>query len=434
MRITRSKSRLKMSNSQSHVPQPGPGQSKRNTRSKSSLKMSTSQSHVPQPGPGQSKRNARSRSRLSTSQSHVPQSGPSQSQQSQPPQPFDSQASHPEKSQCAQPQDSRATDSGVMLGVKYIIDEPYAINLDVWDLPLEQRIYVKLDEFGHPISREQATLEFFVDSLVNINARKLPIDVHDWRKVPHAIKEKMWVIVQGVFDIDNSGKVWFLEYLHKKWREFKFYLKKMYFVDYNATDAELLALIDNRVDPNQWRNLVTYWNCKLGKAHNEVNKFSRAKYTINYTERAKRAEDDRKHEEKWIKYIGEETLRVVLYLPTTPVDYAPPHVMKDLNEFILSPNTGEERSGRVSTSESGPSSSDIGSVTSNPVKSQKISSEAKIGIDEIKAQVAKMEENFVLMQAQLKEMVSVINKVPNAHVDDVLNKVLGSTNSSDASS
>ncbi|XP_077228078.1 uncharacterized protein LOC143861074 isoform X2 [Tasmannia lanceolata] len=236
---------------------------------------------------------------------------------------------------------------------------------------------------------------------------------------------------QAVFDIGNSGRVWFLKYLHEKWREWKVELKKMYFINYNATDAEQLALFDNRVLPSQWRNLVTYWNCRLGKAPNEINKDNRSKRKINHAELAKSAETDRKHEEKWAKSIGEETVRVRLFLLDSPADWDPVTVMNDFNDYIsypqktslfrtarddiLPPNMGEERSGRVRTSELGPSSSHIPGHTSSPLKSQKISSEAKIGIDEMKAQMAKMEEQYVLMQAQLKEMASAMNKVPNAH-------------------
>ncbi|XP_077227973.1 uncharacterized protein LOC143860986 [Tasmannia lanceolata] len=425
MRITRSKSRLKMSTSQSHVPQSGPSQSKRNTRSRSRLKMNTGPSDVPQSGPSQSKRNTRSKSRLKMgpSQSHVPKSGPSQSQHSQPPQPVDPQASHQEQSQRSQPQDSRATDDGWFIGVKYSTIMPHANYVDAWYLPLEHRIYVKLDKSGCPIHCRFTALEVFIEGLVQENGRKLPIDVHDWRKVPHANKVEMWDVLQGVFDIGSSGRVWFLEYLHQKWMKWKFELKKMYFAEYYATDAEQLALSDSRVVPNQWRNLVTYWNCRLGKGHNEINKVNSARRKIWHTKSAKSAEIDRMHEEEWAKSIGEETIRARLFLLITPADLEPTTVMKAFDDYItypmklsqyytvrddtLPPNMGQE------SRELGPSSSDIRGQTSNPAKSQKISSEAKIGIDEIKAQVAKMEEQYVLMQAQLKEMVSVINKVPN---------------------
>ena len=58
--------------------------------------------------------------------------------------------------------------------------------------------------------------------------------------------------------MDDELKDWVWGTAHKKWRDFKSYLKEKYFEE-EKTDEDLHACRDDRVTIDDWEWLITFW-------------------------------------------------------------------------------------------------------------------------------------------------------------------------------
>lgn len=70
--------------------------------------------------------------------------------------------------------------------------------------------------------------------------------------------------MQLKFDIPEIGEEFIIKSLANKWRGWKCTLKKMYF-DPAKSVEEHLSKVPERVDEEQWKQLIIYWSSEEGK-------------------------------------------------------------------------------------------------------------------------------------------------------------------------
>ncbi|KAK1427601.1 hypothetical protein QVD17_16289 [Tagetes erecta] len=138
----------------------------------------------------------------------------------------------------------------------------YTQKKDIWDMINTQRICVIFNKYGKPIGDEGNELVQFLGTLVRM-VEHVSIEYSDWRKVPIKDKESMYKIVK--FDIlpkeTNVIKQSILHSMGRKWKAWKCSLKASSY-DPSLTVDEIMAQkvnSDKRVNPTQFKKLVTQW-------------------------------------------------------------------------------------------------------------------------------------------------------------------------------
>ncbi|XP_020208835.2 uncharacterized protein LOC109793774 [Cajanus cajan] len=123
--------------------------------------------------------------------------------------------------------------------------------LDVWDMSDDEFIVFEVDALGNPIGSEGKTLLSAIGSLSKF---------------------------QFVPELSEQTKRILKDNMSNKWRQFKHDLKSKAY-DASKTEEEMVAnILDKRVDPSQYRDLVHHWCSKKGQDISNMNKRSCSKY------------------------------------------------------------------------------------------------------------------------------------------------------------
>ncbi|XP_058067564.1 uncharacterized protein LOC131216938 isoform X4 [Magnolia sinica] len=255
----------------------------------------------------------------------------------------------------------------------------------------------------------------------------------------------MWGLVTSKFEFDGNAKAWVLKSIGKKWREWKGELKKLHYSSHEI-DEERLADLDERVQEDQWKILVQFWNSEEGKARSKTNTKSRKKQLINHAAGSKSFARIREEERK--KANGEGPSRADMFILThtckdgKPVDEASSVVMTKLNEEIsqqpgasqsstirndlLSQVMGEDRHGRVRTYGLGPSPSDLWGTTSSQQRMASIAQRRDERYDELHADIVSLKENIAALSSlreaemsSLKETMVEISSTRDAEISSL---------------
>ncbi|XP_021972118.1 uncharacterized protein LOC110867357 [Helianthus annuus] len=127
-----------------------------------------------------------------------------------------------------------------------------------------ERIDVTFNDHGQPVGEEGKELVQYLGTLVRM-ADHVSIEYSDWRKVPMKNKEDMYSLVKSKFAIHpvetSEIKEWIFQNMGKKWRTWKGVLKSRGY-DPSLTIDEIVTQQtnnDNRVNPTQFKELVTRW-------------------------------------------------------------------------------------------------------------------------------------------------------------------------------
>ncbi|KAJ0754544.1 putative transposase, Ptta/En/Spm, plant [Helianthus annuus] len=135
---------------------------------------------------------------------------------------------------------------------------------EIWKMNTTERIDVTFNDHGQPVGEEGKELVQYLGTLVRM-ADHVSIEYSDWRKVPMKNKEDMYSLVKSKFAIHpvetSEIKEWIFQNMGKKWRTWKGVLKSRGY-DPSLTIDEIVTQQtnnDNRVNPTQFKELVTRW-------------------------------------------------------------------------------------------------------------------------------------------------------------------------------
>ncbi|XP_004490352.1 uncharacterized protein [Cicer arietinum] len=123
--------------------------------------------------------------------------------------------------------------------------------LDVWEMEDGDVIIVRLDNHSRPIGNEATTLTRFIGS------------VSKFEFVP---------------PINDSTREMIKFELNEKWRQWKSDLKSKAYDPSKTKDEVATAIPDDRVDQNQYRDLVHGWFSNEGQKVSQINRQNRAKF------------------------------------------------------------------------------------------------------------------------------------------------------------
>ncbi|GMP63067.1 hypothetical protein CsSME_00024907 [Camellia sinensis var. sinensis] len=307
--------------------------------------------------------------------------------------------------------------------------------LDVWNM--EGKISVSINELGQPIGLEAPKLTNFLGTIAR-NGHMAPLNYVEWRALPDEIKEKMWQQVQSKFEIDPKSKSWVLKSIGKKWKDWKAELKANRY-NTHKTDEERLADCDERVIPDQWRILISFWNSKEAKERSVTNKASRAQQKITHTTGRKSFAQVR--EEQRVKRPDKkEPSRAELFILTRtrkdgqPVNKESSVLISQLRERaaqqketsqngtveddILSQVMGQDRHGRVRTYGLGPAPSDLSGPKPSRAEAVKMVSTANAEVHDMKEKMVSMEQTCAQMASQMSSMMSMMLNMQKKFPDE----------------
>ncbi|KAL7258088.1 hypothetical protein ACSBR1_004249 [Camellia fascicularis] len=306
--------------------------------------------------------------------------------------------------------------------------------LDVWNM--EGKISVSINELGQPIGLEAPKLTNFLGTIAR-NGHMAPLNYVEWRALPDEIKEKMWQQVQSKFEIDPKSKSWVLKSIGKKWKDWKAELKASRY-NTHKIDEERLADCDERVVPDQWRILISFWNSKEAKERSVTNKASRAQQKITHTTGRKSFAQVR--EEQRVKRPDKEPSRAELFILTRtrkdgqPVNKESSVLISQLRERaaqqketsqngtveddILSQVMGQDRHGRVRTYGLGPAPSDLSGPKPSRAEAVTMVSTANAEVHDMKEKIVSMEQTCAQMASQMSSMMSMMLNMQKKFPDE----------------
>ncbi|XP_042465791.1 uncharacterized protein LOC122048265 [Zingiber officinale] len=100
---------------------------------------------------------------------------------------------------------------------------------EIWGQPSTlPRIKILCDDMGRPIGTKKNKFTDFLGSLAR-NGKYCPIDVEDWHKMPMDKKKDMLNVIKDKYDLPLGTENWTLCSIAKKWRNWKFELKRKYY-------------------------------------------------------------------------------------------------------------------------------------------------------------------------------------------------------------
>ncbi|XP_047338230.1 uncharacterized protein LOC124941899 isoform X3 [Impatiens glandulifera] len=291
------------------------------------------------------------------------------------------------------------------------------------------KITVVVDEFGHPIGNEAPKLINFLGTIAR-NGHIAPLNYIDWRALPDENKEKMWEQVQSRFDIDPQCKDWIIKSLGKKWKDWKAQLK-IHHYSVHDNDKDRLEDCDERVLPDQWKILVSFWNSDEAKERSMKAKASRAHQKINHTSGTKSFA--RIREEQRSKMPDRKPpSRADLFIMTRtrkdgrPINDDSSKLISELREHaaqqegtskdggieddIFSKVMGNDRHGRPRTYGLGPATSEV-TIVAKDTNHEVV--EARKEVREIKERLATMEQSHAQITAQMMaQMTEILSRMP----------------------
>lgn len=91
------------------------------------------------------------------------------------------------------------------------------------------RRVVKYNEKGQPVGPMSTQLFSYMGVLART---MVPLSYEHWRKVPNALKEKLWSFLEVKFVIESKSKKKLMGSVGMKWRTFKSYLTRTYIIPF----------------------------------------------------------------------------------------------------------------------------------------------------------------------------------------------------------
>ncbi|KAG8386651.1 hypothetical protein BUALT_Bualt03G0170800 [Buddleja alternifolia] len=124
---------------------------------------------------------------------------------------------------------------------------------------LDKRLKVSLNKLGSIIGEDHAKLSTAFGVLARMG-HLLPLNYELWSDMTISRHDDVWNDVQANTTLPHEARKVVLTNLNAIWKEWKKYLKALYYTPHKD-DLEYLAMVpDIRVEPVQWKKLVDYWS------------------------------------------------------------------------------------------------------------------------------------------------------------------------------
>lgn len=282
----------------------------------------------------------------------------------------------------------------------------------------EDKICITTNEDGEAVGPEASKIISFLGVIAR-NGHVAPISCTKWSAIPEENKEKMWQLIQSKFDIDPYSKFWALRSISRKWTCWKAFLKANHYNPHKTNEARL-ADCNERVLPEQWAILVEYWNTPEAQAASASNKANAACAKFNHAAGSKSFA--RLREEQRQKMLdGKEPSEADMFILTRtrkngqPLTQASSTVISQLRHVAQQqqgtsePDTiddevfvqvmGEDKFKRKHVR-----------TKSLPPEAEKIVSEAKAEVLEMKEKMVAVEQTCAQMAAQMAAMMAMMQK------------------------
>ncbi|CAI9115282.1 OLC1v1016141C1 [Oldenlandia corymbosa var. corymbosa] len=288
-------------------------------------------------------------------------------------------------------------------------------------------ISITTNELGQPVGPNAPKLISFLGTLAR-NGHMAPLTCVNWKAIPEENKENMWQEVQKTFEIDPTSKHWVIKNLSIKWKSWKSILKTKHYITH-ATDEERLADRDERVLPDQWAYLVSYWSSEEAEKRSARNKANRAKVKFGHAtgtksfarireeQRAKRPDGKAPspgelfiltRTRKDGKPVNEATSAVITQLRGITNQQADADQTTGPEDDAFSKIIGRDPHGRVRCKELAPTSCEFGRGAPSKAAAMKMVTEANSEVREMKERLVSMEQTCAQMAQQMATMMSMM--------------------------
>ncbi|XP_026403702.1 uncharacterized protein LOC113298999 [Papaver somniferum] len=151
------------------------------------------------------------------------------------------------------------------------------------DLLPNQKLAVEVDmEHLCPMGDNGTYITKYITHLAN-DGHKLPLTIHDWKRMPSQLIENVVLEIKQIFDYPEVLDDWIYTKINVRWKYHKHHVKKAAYKKWNTVE-ERLANPPHNVIESQWRVLVEVWNTDLKKqAICQINKENREKQKFHHT-------------------------------------------------------------------------------------------------------------------------------------------------------
>ncbi|GKE08213.1 hypothetical protein Tco_1411764, partial [Tanacetum coccineum] len=137
----------------------------------------------------------------------------------------------------------------------------------IWDFELVERFTVTFER-GQPVGDEAKELTSFLGTVAKMS-QHIDIGITDWLKVSEDKKDDLWSIVKEKFEFapveTEEIRLWVMSDIGRKWKTWKYELKKRLFDSSLTVDEIVAAQTDTRVEKEDLKKLMTYWFCENAK-------------------------------------------------------------------------------------------------------------------------------------------------------------------------
>ena len=119
------------------------------------------------------------------------------------------------------------------------------------------KVNLVFNHLGQPCGLKTSKLSNFIGSCVK--GKEVSVAYTNWRRVPQVEKDRLWMTVQGFFNIDECYKSWVLKSASKKWRAFRLLLKDIYYDERITTNLNISSGCEKKIHEKPWAWLVRHW-------------------------------------------------------------------------------------------------------------------------------------------------------------------------------
>ncbi|XP_059653826.1 uncharacterized protein LOC132300662 [Cornus florida] len=130
---------------------------------------------------------------------------------------------------------------------------------------------LRVNKYGQPIDVGSGTYTNYLGTLAR-KGKLAHLCCKTWWEMPKRLKEDMWNIVKGKYDVGIMSKQWTLSFIGIKLRGYK-----CEYYSVMDTDAERLANPPPDVEKEHWEFSVRHWGIPMAKEVSKKNKECRGK-------------------------------------------------------------------------------------------------------------------------------------------------------------
>ncbi|XP_057993077.1 uncharacterized protein LOC110659855 isoform X1 [Hevea brasiliensis] len=140
----------------------------------------------------------------------------------------------------------------------------------IWNMDENERIFLEVNEFGVPCSKEAAILGSFLGTIAT-NGIYAPLNITRWDKEEFKpFHAQILKLLEKKFAYPSETEKFILKSVNKKWRDYKSDLKAKYY-DPLKTKEQISEDVPKDVLPPQWTALVNEWFTEKNQKMSSIN-------------------------------------------------------------------------------------------------------------------------------------------------------------------